>query len=125
MQTCVQILNFIYFKSFFTSLVHYMFRPTWSSSGAFKIDVENCCTSVSGYNSKVYPRLCAHVLLYMLHDFSYVSCAAALQIYNNRCAHKRGYTLELYSLTEVQQFSTSILKAPDDDHISRNIILIF
>jgi hypothetical protein len=27
---------------------------------------------------------------------------------------KRGYTLELYSLTEVQQFSTEIFKALDD-----------
>jgi hypothetical protein len=30
-------------------------------------------------------------------------------------AHKRGYALEMYSLMKVQQFSTSILKAPNDD----------
>jgi hypothetical protein len=27
--------------------------------------------------------------------------------------NKRGYNLELYTLTEVQQFSTSVVKAPD------------
>jgi hypothetical protein len=26
---------------------------------------ENCCTSINEYNSKAYPRLCAHVLLYV------------------------------------------------------------
>jgi hypothetical protein len=36
-----------------------------------------------------------------------------LQTYNT-WAHKRGYTLKLYSLTEVQQFSTAIFEAPDD-----------
>jgi hypothetical protein len=30
--------------------------------------------------------------------------------------HKRGHILELHSLTEVQQFSTAIFEAPDDDH---------
>jgi hypothetical protein len=29
--------------------------------------------------------------------------------------------LQMYSLTEVQQFSTAIFKAPDDDRIGRNI----
>jgi hypothetical protein len=29
---------------------------------------------------------------------------------------KAGYTLELYSVTQVQQFSTAISEAPDDDH---------
>jgi hypothetical protein len=29
--------------------------------------------------------------------------------------YNRGYTLEMYSLAEVQQFSTAFLKAPDDD----------
>jgi hypothetical protein len=43
-----------------------------------------------------------------------------LQTYNT-WAHKRGYTLELYSLTEVQQFSKAIFEAPDDDHIVRNM----
>jgi hypothetical protein len=39
----------------------------------------------------------------------------------NTWAHKRGYTLEFYSLTEVQQFSKAILEALHDDHIGRNI----
>jgi hypothetical protein len=43
-----------------------MFRPTWSSSGAQKIDVKNCYTFVNGYDSKIYFRLCAHVLLLLL-----------------------------------------------------------
>jgi hypothetical protein len=60
------------FKLFSTSLVHYMFRRIWSSSGASTIAVENCCTSV-------------------------------VTLYKNTRAHKRGYTLELYSLTEVHQ----------------------
>jgi hypothetical protein len=45
----------------------------------------------------------------------------ALQTYTNTWAHKRGYALELYSLMEVQQFSTTTFKAPDDGHISRNM----
>jgi hypothetical protein len=36
-------------------------------------------------------------------------------------AHKRGYALELYSLTEVQQFLTAIFEVSDDDHIGRNM----
>jgi hypothetical protein len=44
-----------------------------------------------------------------------------IQTYNNTRAHKRGYTSELYSLTEVQQFRTAILEAPDDDHVGRNM----
>jgi hypothetical protein len=40
-----------------------------------------------------------------------------LQTYNNTWAHKRRYTLELYSVMEVQQFSTAIFEAPDDDDI--------
>jgi hypothetical protein len=32
----------------------------------------------------------------------------------NTWAHKRGHTLELYSLAEVLQFSTAIFEAPDD-----------
>jgi hypothetical protein len=35
----------------------------WPSSGASKIAVENCCTSINEQNSKVHPRLCAHELL--------------------------------------------------------------
>jgi hypothetical protein len=31
--------------------------------------------------------------------------------------YARGYTLELYSMTEIQQFSTAIFEVPDDDHI--------
>jgi hypothetical protein len=34
----------------------------------------------------------------------------------NTWAHKQGYTLESYSMMEVQQFSTAILEAPDDGH---------
>lgn len=34
--------------------------------------------------------------------------------------HKRGQTLELYSLTEIQQFATTIFEAPDGDHIGRH-----
>jgi hypothetical protein len=34
MQISVKILKFaLNFKLFFTSVVHYMFRPIWSSSG--------------------------------------------------------------------------------------------
>jgi hypothetical protein len=33
--------------------VHYIFRPLWSSSGASNISVENLCTSVNEYNSKI------------------------------------------------------------------------
>jgi hypothetical protein len=69
MQTCVKILKFTFFfilKLFFTSLVHYIFRPVWSSSGAPEIAVENYCTSGNEYNFKVYPRLCAHVLYMIL-----------------------------------------------------------
>jgi hypothetical protein len=44
-----------------------MFRPIWSPSGASKISVENCCTSINEYISKVYPRLSAHILLYMAY----------------------------------------------------------
>jgi hypothetical protein len=43
MQTCGKILNtrFLILKLFFTSLVHYMFRPIWSSSsGDSKIAVQ-------------------------------------------------------------------------------------
>jgi hypothetical protein len=29
--------------------------------------------------------------------------------------------MELYSLTEEQQFSTAIFESPDDDHIGRNM----
>jgi hypothetical protein len=36
-------------------------------------------------------------------------------------AHKQSYTSELYSLTEVQRFSTAIFEAPDDDHIGRKM----
>jgi hypothetical protein len=39
----------------------------------------------------------------------------ALHTYNSAWLHKQGYTLELYSMTEVQQFSTAIFEAPDDD----------
>jgi hypothetical protein len=39
-----------------------------------------------------------------------------LQTYNT-WAHKRGYTLELYSLTEVQQFLTATFEASGDDDI--------
>jgi hypothetical protein len=46
---------------------------------------------------------------------------SALQMYNNIGAHKRGYNLEFYSLTEVQQLSTSPFEACDDDHISENM----
>jgi hypothetical protein len=42
-------------------------------------------------------------------------------MYNNIRAHKRGHNLELHSLTEVQQLSTSSFEARDDDHISENI----
>jgi hypothetical protein len=44
----------------------------------------------------------------------------ALQTYNT-WAHKRGYTAEFYSLTEVLQFSTEIFKTPDKEHICRNV----
>jgi hypothetical protein len=46
----------------------------------------------------------------------------AKQKYTNTWADKRGYTSELYSLTEVQKkFSTEIFEALDDDHTSRNM----
>jgi hypothetical protein len=40
MQTCVKILKFKFLKFLkiiFTSLLHYMFRPIWSSSDAWKL----------------------------------------------------------------------------------------
>jgi hypothetical protein len=39
----------------------------------------------------------------------------AIQAYNNTSAHKRGYSWELYSMTEVQQFKTAIFEAPDNN----------
>jgi hypothetical protein len=43
------------------------------------------------------------------------------QHYRRTWAHKRGYNLELYSLTEVQKFSTAISKTLDDHYIGRNM----
>jgi hypothetical protein len=41
---------------------------------------------------------------------------------DNTWARKRVYTLESYSLTEVQKFETAIFKAHDDDsHIGQNM----
>jgi hypothetical protein len=45
----------------------------------------------------------------------------ALQAYSNTWGHNRGYTLKLYPLDGVQQFSTAIFEAPDDDHKGRNM----
>jgi hypothetical protein len=46
----------------------------------------------------------------------------SLNAYNTQ-THKQGYTrtLELYSLTEVREFSTAIYEAPDNYHIGRNM----
>jgi hypothetical protein len=44
-----------------------------------------------------------------------------LQLHRNTWAHKGRYNLEFHTLTEVQQFSASIVKAPDDGHISQNM----
>jgi hypothetical protein len=50
------------------------------------------------------------------------SSSRALQAYSsNTWTHKRVYTSQFYTLTEVQQFSTAIFEARDDDHIGRNI----
>lgn len=40
---------------------------------------------------------------------------------HNIWAHKRGYTLKLYSLMEGQKFPTAIFEVPDDDHNYRNM----
>jgi hypothetical protein len=73
MQTCVKILNssLYNFKTIFTSLLHYMFRPIWSSSA-----VHNTTRRITHH----------------------------CKTYHNTWAHTRRYTLDLNSLTEVQQF---------------------
>jgi hypothetical protein len=43
-----------------------------------------------------------------------------LQTYYNTWVNKQGY-MKLYSLTEVQQFSTAIFEVHDDDHIGQNM----
>lgn len=70
-QTCVKILKFTFN---FKSLVRYMFRPIWSSSGVSKIALETCCTPVNEYSSKIQPRLYAHVLLYVCN--LYANCVS-------------------------------------------------
>jgi hypothetical protein len=40
-----------------------------------------------------------------------------LQTHNNKRPHERGYASKLYSLAEVQHFSTAIFEAPNNDHI--------
>jgi hypothetical protein len=42
-------------------------------------------------------------------------------MYSSTWVHKEGYTLELYFLMEMGQFSAAIFKAPVDYHIGQSL----
>jgi hypothetical protein len=112
-QACVKILKFtLNFKLFFTSVVYYMFRPTWSSFGAMRIAVETATfSSVTPMNTIYVPACCytsvtcnsncvseSHMeyimfpimfldvyLLLVLGVFSCVSCAGVMSVYGFGC----------------------------------------
>jgi hypothetical protein len=80
MQICGKILTFtvffLFFKLFFTSLVHYMFRPIWSSSGASKTAALLSMNTIPKYTLVyVLTRCCTFVVL---GDSLYALCVAAV-----------------------------------------------
>jgi hypothetical protein len=81
MQTCVQILKFMFF---------FYFKISFHITGALHVSTDvviiryfekgfgNCRTSVNEYNSEVYPRLCAHVFcMSVAYDSFSCSCFSA------------------------------------------------